>query len=903
MRKVGLVIGSFGSRQHLSRTLLLVALCLILPLFPRGTRAQDGTSTIPKYSGAFLGVSVSEALLRVLDETQISIAFESEMVTGPLTYCKAIDLSADDLLKCILQGTGLDFIRLSSGTYVIVPASETPAQIGSLVGRVLDAETLAPLSDANVFLADDDVGASTNSDGRFALAGLTAGRHRLHITHVAYHAIHYEVTVESQRRTAVELGLIPRIVTSAPIVIEGFEHRLPMTSLGAAAPVEGSDLLAQAGTRDVLQNLGTVAGVHLGSGLSDVHVQGGDTGEQQVRLDGMPVFLPIANAGYFGPFSPDAIGQVTVRKAGFSAAHGSGLSGVVDLTHRLAPARKHTGLASVDLMSANLRLGGSFGFDRDTKATWMIGVRKSLWDVLGSARLDRLFTSWGTADEFLSAQLGVTQNGSVTPPSAPGNVELDFHSVHAAAKVQFGGFKTLSVSLFRGGNLFGLEGVTLTNADSTLTFTDSYEWLNRAGQIRYEWVATSRLLLSASAWSSKYELSRPTLSPVRESLFIEDFNEINQSGARIDWQFAAAQRHLLAGNVETSHTSSNFSFSLDPLGETVAVAADLKPAKTLVGGYLEDRVSLAGSTTLTLGSRFTYVPDQGKLLAEPRLEFRQDLRLGSGSGSARLAMGRYRQYLNSVDVTTSGIATLLPVLRYWLPIGQRQKVPQADHVAAGLLYQPDRSWELGVESFYKRQRHLLVPDYERELPGDPVLTQARGYAYGFSTTVSRDVETLQVEARYEFEVVRRRVPDRFSGEYRSAPWEAPHRITISLHVKPTRRVTAFARWQSWWQRSWAFRQSYYDYLEPEIANRLFGDVDLSKPQRHILPAFSQLDIGAGITFKAGGMDIDLRGNITNLFGRDNVRDWSLVDTGSESYMRAARLATPFLPSLSLSVGW
>ncbi|MBT8399842.1 MAG: hypothetical protein KJO98_05140, partial [Rhodothermia bacterium] len=423
------------------------------------------------------------------------------------------------------------------------------------------------------------------------------------------------------------------------------------------------------------------------------------------------------------------------------------------------------------------------------------------------------------------------------------------------------------------------------------------------GQVRYEWVATNRLFLSASAWSSKYELSRPTLSPLRESLFIEDFNEINQTGVRVDWQFAAAQRHLLAGNIEGSHTRSNFSFSLDPLGETVAVARDLQPIVSVVSGYLEDRVSLSSSSTMTVGSRFTFIPDQEKLLTEPRLEFRQDLSLGLGIVTARLAAGRYRQYLNSFDVTTSGIATLLPVLRYWLPVGRSQDIPQADHVAAGVMLQPNRAWELGVESFYKRQRKLLVPDYERESAEEPVLAEARGYAYGVAMSINRDAEPLQVEVRYEFEVVRRRLKERFDGGYRPVPWEAPHRITVSVHTTPTRFVTAFARWQTWWQRPWAFRQSYYDYLEPEPNTRLFGDVDLSEPEQHILPAFSQLDVGAGITFTKSGLDIDLRGTITNVFGRDNIRDWSLVDTGNGSYRRDSRLATPFLPSVSLSVGW
>jgi hypothetical protein len=269
----------------------------------------------------------------------------------------------------------------------------------------------------------------------------------------------------------------------------------------------------------------------------------------------------------------------------------------------------------------------------------------------------------------------------------------------------------------------------------------------------------------------------------------------------------------------------------------------------------------------------------------------------------RWAAGRYRQYLHAFDVATYNVAALLPRVRFWMPIGQDQRPPEAYHATGSFLYQPNATWTFGLESYYKHQPHLLVLDYGRDLataPSGDLLAAADGYAYGAALNASRTTQHVHLEAQYEYAIARRRVPNRFDGAFVPVPWSAPHRLHLSLDLYPLPHWTATVRWQGVFGRSWGFRRAYYDFLEPNPATRRFGSFDLSNPATHRLPAFSQWDVGLSYAREIGGVGLQGRIALVNLLGRDNVSDWSLrYDERDETYVREPRLTASFIPSVSL----
>ncbi|MDX1547978.1 MAG: TonB-dependent receptor, partial [Rhodothermales bacterium] len=866
-----------------------------------------------------VGVPLAEALERLLEETRLSLIYETALITGRTAYCRAERQPAEAVLACILRGTGLDYVRLSSGTYVLVRDARAPPRYASLSGQVLDAATGRPLPDASVLLAGDGVGAATNRDGRFAFAALRPGPHPFVVTHVAYHAAADTIYVGPDEHGRVAIALEPRVVLSAPVVVSAFEVRLPSDALGSGRPGEARAAPAGVGAQDVVQALDAVVGVRLGDALSDVHVQGGASDEQQFLLDGVPVFVPVPNGGFVGPFSPFAAGQVTVRKAGYGAAHSGGLSGVIEVEQTPAPRDGPRLTAQVDPLSLNARWAGRAGAPERVEAVWMVALRKGLWDLYEPHRLEALFQRWAAPDPFLLEALqsptAAPGDGAV-PEAAIGPVEVGFDDVHGAARIGFGGLRSLYVSLYHGANIFGVDDVARPDPQAPGApatpeedaFEDAYRWRNRTAQVRYEWVQGRRLFLHAEAWGSGYELVHPVSAEragAPGATTSQEFNEVAEAGLRLGGDLAASARHTLSGALEAAHTESDFILSLDPLGRAPVGPEAVRPVRWRAAAFAEDRYAVSERATATLGIRLTYLPARSTVFAEPRLAVQYDRPVGPrGVLALRGAVGLYRQYLHAFDVATYNVAALLPRVRFWLPVGRRQRPPEAYHATAAVRYRPAPGWEVGAESYYKHQPHLLVLDYGRlaaeGATPDDVLTGADGYAYGAALSAARTARRLHLGVQYEYAVARRRVANRFDGAFVPVPWDAPHRLYLTLDLRPRPRWTATVRWQGLFGRSWGFRQAYYDFLEPTASAQAFPPFDLSDPAAHRLPVFSQWDAGLAYGRTVAGVGVQARISVINLLDRGNVTDWSLrYDAASGTYRRHERRAAPFIPSAAL----
>ncbi len=941
------------------------ALTWILPLFllgsavePGTSRAQSGEEEKPEYTMALVDVPLSAALEHIMDRTDLSLAYDPEMVAGRTTFCRAEEVRPGELLACALENTGLDYVRLSSGTYTLRPDARSRPLYAQVSGQVVDASTGEPLSGANVLLKGSGKGTAASSNGRFSFPRVKPGTHPIVVTHVGYQDQADTLQIRPEEKRHVGLSLSPQAVRASPIVVNGFEIQAPSDEL--AADVRTADQLTsspQVGTPDVVQGLRSVAGVRLGDALSDVHLQGGGAGEQQFRLDGAPVFMPVSSGGVISPFSPFALNQVTVRKAGFGAEHGSALSGVIELDQRVAPSDERHLMARVDPLSVNVQGGGHFDINGGASGSWMLTGRHDLWDVYRPGSLQSLLDNWSTPDRFLLRTLrdpnAPTSASSSTKGDLSDSFTVGFTDLHGAVQVDFNDLSSLHLSFYRSANTFGTESVVgpggsllfdeLEEGEGELgedteeegeapespseegesedqenVFTEAYRWRNRTGQISYEWVPGGRLFLSAQAWMSDYRLSRPvslsqaplstdsTAQDVDTTISVqsEKFNKIREAGMRFQGTLATGSGHQLSGAVATTWMQSDIALSVNPFGASPVRARQLEPIRWRVYGFLEDQIAFGDHVNLTLGARLTYLPGPNAVHGEPRLSLRYDRKTGIGQWAVRWATGLYRQYVHSFDVTTYNVTSLFPRVRYWLPIGAGQRPPESYHTAASVLYRPTEIWSLRTEAYYKHQSHLLVLDY-RESPSKASslpLQSADGYAYGGAATVTRTGEKLEVEAQYEYAVSRRRVPGRFSGRTQPVPWSAPHRVRLSLDLMPRPGWTVTARWQGVWGRRWGFRQAYYDFLAPDPQTRRVPPHDFSNPSAHRLPPTSRLDMGVTYAHEVAGLRLKARATLINALGRENVTEWGLKQvSGQDRYTRDSRQASPFTPSVSLQV--
>ena len=90
------------------------------------------------------------------------------------------------------------------------------AQRGTLTGTVTDQTTNVPLGSAQVFILGANVGGLTNSDGRYLIANVPSGEHRLRAELIGYRSAEEQITVQAGQTVQVNLAL-----TSSPVDLEG----------------------------------------------------------------------------------------------------------------------------------------------------------------------------------------------------------------------------------------------------------------------------------------------------------------------------------------------------------------------------------------------------------------------------------------------------------------------------------------------------------------------------------------------------------------------------------------------------------------------------------------------------------------------------------------------------------
>ena len=296
--------------------LIGVAILLVAVAAPAAAQVPPSASSrrpadaAGPYTVAFRGAPLREALAEIVRLTGIDLAYTDDLVGGVRASCVRRGASAEALLACALDGTGLDYVRSSSGAYVLVRAVREVPPRGRVAGRVVDDATGQPLPSATVLLADARTATAAGADGLFALSDVVPGRHRIVATYVGYEpALIGEVWVAPGAASTVEIRLRPRPAALTPVVVDGLTECLPSDALGRGerrgddgpgradarrADAERTDeTLAPgstaapgtAGTPDVARGAALVLGVSAALPLADLHVQGGSTAEHVTRLD------------------------------------------------------------------------------------------------------------------------------------------------------------------------------------------------------------------------------------------------------------------------------------------------------------------------------------------------------------------------------------------------------------------------------------------------------------------------------------------------------------------------------------------------------------------------------------------------------------------------------------------
>lgn len=923
-------------RMH--RNILLISLLGLL-LTPGSLSGQDHPSH-KEYTFLSRGVSLDFALQKLVKKTGIDLIYEPRLMRDQVVFVAVEKESPKTILKLMLKDSGLDFIQLSSGTYVLVKAPRKTQSHGHLAGKVVDKTTGQPLVGANVMLADASTGTSTNRSGYFNIPKLETGRHEVTVTYVGYQAVKDTVWVPKQNLLRHDFTLETKPIWVEPIIISDIQRKLPASEAFTATI---KDPAQQAlGTVDAVKSLNTVMGINFNLALADYNIQGGNTGENQLRLDGVPVYNPVSMGRLIGAFSPFAVGNINIYKAGFGTPVGSQLSGIINLKHELPNKKIQSVLLQVDPLSLNARLDRQFDIENGPRIRFMLAARANIWRWYEKPSLSDTFSKWDQIDPLLTNNLLDISESEMSYHQKNHHSDIHYSDIHLATVIEHNDFQTTRFSAYRGKNylettLFSENVILGSEAPHYMSTIDRYEWTNTMGRIEHEWLISSRLDASLSGYLTRHTLqhqyamgndlntsvnfagdesvSNQLLEGAIQQMDTGDNNGITESAFKADFNYRISKNYRIKTGLKTTHLSYRFRLS-----DLYLNTARSQSTSLLVSNYIQNNFQLSHKTSISAGSRFTFIPSRDLLFGEPRFAIQHDEPdTFVGYLSTKLSGGIYRQFINQFDISNIGPSSLVPSIRFWVPVDYSTNVPKAYHLAANVLWEPGSHWTIKSESYYKWMPQTLALGYKQLVDYTAVASQnlsqqvqfisnSKQFTYGTGLSIEKVLPSvkLHMKAGYQYGRAQRRIRGRFNGEYEEAPWNQPHRLGVSAEWQAFSHFMIMLQWQSIWGRSWGFRKAYYDYLNLTNSRNL-GKYSFDHPSGDRLSPLHQLDAGISYHLQLHKTELRFRLHVFNLLDHPNVINWWLAPSknknGNTSYTLNKRTLPGFSPSFSFAISF
>jgi len=877
-----------------------------------------------RYSIALNSVPLIDALREVLQLTSIDLVYSRELVENQNAVCRAREVSIDEMLRCVLEETNLDYIRSSSGTYILIQKRELEPMYGDLGGGVFDIDTGAPLPYANIMLVNGFGGASTNQDGLFSISSVLGGDLPVAISYIGYESVYDTVQVRPGYSNRRQFFLKAKTTEFDPIVISGLMQRVPSSLLGSGE-VTSNEIGGVMGikTADVLRGASRLAGVSIQQPIADLHIHGGAGNEHVTLLDGVPVRNPVSMGRHLGAFSPLALERLTLRKTGFEARYGSQLTGVVDVEHNLSTDKAFSNAITLDPVSSNGRMMGRFMSENGRELIVMAAARISNWGVYEDQDVRALLTEWNAVDPLVTSFWVRDEVNSASLQRLGGQPEVQFSDLHFGARYKVNPFHQFHASLYRTTNNLsetqGLaqQGSALASSSGFVMLTqNAYSWLNWAGQLRHSWligsrsVLTSQLLGSSHNSALNYQAFFEPLEPgasvgsfadvlqqhgdsLETNIRADEGNRIRELGLRVDFNHSVSSSHTLEIGLEAMHVESTFNF-FQPFIDLL----ETSPDNWQYSGYIQDTLPVGRNLVIVPGLRLTYLSSLSPVYAEPRLSIRFDgIGPGIGEYAFRVAGGLYRQFVHQYELTGYGTSTIVPNALFWLPLDGTLSPSRAYHLAFDGLWMPDSYWTVRYEMYSKWLDRLLLFDYgsvqDFEVGDSPIkqsdfIVPADGRSSGIGVGIEYANASFGGKIGYDYSYGKQKFPGRFEDRRVTTPWNIPHQVSVDLSYQLSEQFGVESNWIQQLGRSWAFRRAYYDVFDIWDPRTQFSLPDFQNPGDDTLPAYRRLDMGLKYVWEGKGFRSQLRFVILNVFDEKNVYDYS-VEASQEGFNQVPRL--------------
>ncbi|MDZ7806765.1 MAG: carboxypeptidase-like regulatory domain-containing protein [Gracilimonas sp.] len=919
------------------RSLLLI---LTVLLVSETAFAQLAGENSILYSLTLRNVSIEDALIELSNISHIDIAYDSEIDLKAPIYIDERNKPVDMILKEILSFSNLDYVILSTGTYVITSSPNQRAEYGSLAGYVRDAETGEPLVNATILITDATGATATNRNGYFSISSLISGEYQVQATYIGYESKRSKIVIgpESERITVIELQpksyLMEPLIVSSNSPVFGFKGKQNGTSYST---IDDNYIGAD---RNVVRSLKAFPGLSFSAGQQNFNIQGSDSRDHTVKLDGVPIYNSTIAGNTFGIFSPYAIDRINVSKSGFSADEGSSLSGFVDFSHDINDRKSSISTLQVDPYALNARL--EIPLSKDSKWSSMTAARLNIWDLYKAPELSNTFDKWNQLDPLLQNFIMGSNNDIAHYSSMVQNSDVMFYDIHFALN-RTGDYSSTNISAYLGKSFIDTrllsERLNIVSQQPNYVFSEDKSTQNNAMfNIEHSGILSARsdywfkAYFTASRFENDYrmigddELANNGIDPRAAFDYFSEINTLDGINANKN---NISEYSLETGLTYNINTKSLLKFGLDPkivtydftLSDLFYFPTTTSKTSYILSSFGQLTHNFSNQTKIQLGARGTYLPEKGSFHFEPRFsaEYLTE-ETGTGYHSFKFSTGVYHQFINRYDLASFGPSALVPSYKFWQASDQSTEVPKSYHTAFTWSVSASDAFMLSIESYYKwkpvnwrlNYHELLKPQV---LPGNVLQDQnsyfskAEGFAYGGSLTTKFIFEEpkLTVNLTHQINISKEKTDDRFNEVMVHTEWSEPYSLSSFLNWNAFKNFNTLVNIEWTPVRYWAYNKAYYDYLGIH-GESSFGNYNLSSPENTTLPHYFRLDVGFNYSMIIGtGFQLETKIDLINILDRANPVFYTLSpqlqSSNNITYDRNSRTMPGFTPSLAIELSF
>ena len=571
-------------------------------------------------------------------------------------------------------------------------------------GYVMSQTSGRPLSNVAVHLPADTLDAVTNIDGFFNLI-VTRDSFSATLQRAGYETIEMTVFVNngSQGRKSKiiisnpnkvnatkiiepdESGLY--VIRMLPIFNSEYTHYSPSSLTNQIITDVESDKIIMDRSEldatpfifsepDLAKSLQIHPGIDFASdGYSDMTVRGGGLGQNQVLLDGAPVYSIGHFQGYISNFNTSMAEEVVVYKAAFPARFGGRLSSVVDVQSSAGNAED----ANVDLAVSPALANFKIGLPMDDNGSSLgVSFRRSYLDLL-------IF---------------------------PGE-ELFFRDFNSKLHLNLNDKNKLTLQYYSLKDRFKFTGTEENDTSQVVELDFSFDIVvkNQTTSAKWQHIFNKKLTSSFTSYYTNYSngvtLNETDYTAPIGSNAISDYQvrfSAGEVGLNGDFELRQSKKMLLRFGLQNRLHLNNSGSLIDKrydidgnllvdaqYGDTVLQ----KGVETSV--YIENEYQYSSKLAFNVGLRTTLYTyrDFTQFYPEPRLSGRYLL---NKTSSIKFSYARMHQFMHLYN--TDGAASDNFVA--YLPASGNLKPQASDILTVGYYTKPQKRFRFVTEAYYKR---------------------------------------------------------------------------------------------------------------------------------------------------------------------------------------------------------